>query len=142
MRRRRREHHIRTQIIPPGTAIVTVATRNPRLDGDAVADLQVRDGAPDRGDSPAGFVAEHDGAGEDEVPDAAPLPVVDVGHADASLGDAHEDIVGVLKGRDGESGEGELFEGFEEERGINVGCSGGVAHRCGGEVGGGDRDCC
>ena len=124
MRRRRRKHRVRAQIVRAGSAVVAVAAGDARFDGDAVADLDVLDRGTDGGDGAAGFVAEDDGRGEDEVADAAALPVVDVGHADAGLGDADDYIVGVLDRGFGEGGEGDFFEGFEEERGVGV-CAGG-----------------
>lgn len=59
-------------------------------------------------------MAEGHGGGEDEGTDAAVLPVVHVGAADAGGGDAEEDVV-----RGGEGGGGEVLEfdveGFVED---------------------------
>jgi hypothetical protein len=51
-------------------------------------------------------------------PDAAMLPVVDVGAADAGVGDAEEDRVWIRDGGDGSVFEGDGFGAGEDEGGV------------------------
>lgn len=77
------------------------------------------DGGADGGDDARGLVAEGDGGGEDEGADAAALPVVDVGAADAGLRDVDEDVVGgVAEGGDGAVLDGDGLDGGEDEGGV------------------------
>lgn len=68
MRRRHRKHRLPAQVIRAGAAIVAVAAGDAGIDGDSVADLQVRDAGPDRGDGAAGFVASTMGEAKTRSP--------------------------------------------------------------------------
>jgi hypothetical protein len=63
-------------------------------------------------------MAENNGRLEDEVPDAAALPVVHVAAADARLLDVDADIVLITQLGDGTVLKADVFDGLENEGGI------------------------
>ena len=88
-----------------GFATGAAAAGNAWFERDAVADFEGRYGGADFGDGAGGFVAEYHGVFEDEAPDGAVGPVVDLGW-------------GVSVGEDGkvERRVGERVEGGVEKR--------------------------
>lgn len=86
------EAHLVAQVVLARAAQKTRVARHAGLDGDPVAGREPRDpvAAPD--DHAGALVAEDGVAGDDERADAARLPEVHVGAADARRLDVHEDL--------------------------------------------------
>jgi hypothetical protein len=80
--RRRCKDGVVAEVVGAGAAVVASSTWDTGFDGHAVADFEVGDCGADFDDGARGLMAEDDGAGEDEVADAAALPVVYVAAAD------------------------------------------------------------
>jgi len=78
VRRGRSENHAGAAVVVPALALRADPARATRLDGDAVADLDVGDRAADLDDDRRRLVPEDHGLLEDEVADAAVLDVVGV----------------------------------------------------------------
>jgi hypothetical protein len=81
-RRRCRKDCVIAEVVGAGAAIIASSTWNTRFDGHAVADFEVSNCGADFDNGAGGLVAQDDGAGENEVADAAALPVVYVAAAD------------------------------------------------------------
>lgn len=93
MRRRRSKDSVCAEIVSSRAAKVTPPAGYTRLDGHAVADLHIPHSATRLDDDARTLVAEDDWGLEDEVADAATLPVVHVTAANASLLDVDADVV-------------------------------------------------
>lgn len=70
-----------------------MSTGNAWLNRDSLSDLNVLDSGSNLHNGPRRLVPEYDGAVQNEVSDASPLPVMDIAPADACLCDVNSDVV-------------------------------------------------
>lgn len=103
-RRSGEEAHVAAQVVAAGLAERAGAARHAGLQSHAVADSEVADRGADRGDDARGLVADHHRRGEDEVPDTAVLPVVDVRAADADALDLDQAVGRTQRGDEWHAG--------------------------------------
>lgn len=99
-----------------------LSTGNTRLDGDTVSDLEILHLVADLDNSPGALVAQDDGALEDEVANAAPLPVVDIRATDAGLLDVDAHIVLVAELWDLAALKRDVLDGLEDKRRVLKRC--------------------
>lgn len=115
------EAHLGAQVVVAAEAGGAAAAGVAGLEGDAVAGLEGRHGGAGAHDGAGGLVAEDHGGAHDEVADAALLPVVHVGPADARVVHGHEDFVLALEGRDRAVDEGDIVGLVEDEGEVLLG---------------------
>ena len=87
------EEHAPAQVQAPAAAVVALAAGVRGIDGDAVTRLHARDLGADRLDHARGLVPRHQRLADHEGADAAVLPVVQVGAADAAGAQAQPHVV-------------------------------------------------
>lgn len=95
-----------------------LSARHSRLNGDTISGLEVFDFAAHLDHRSGALVSQHNGAVQDEVADAAALPVVDVAAAYAGLLNVNADIVLIPQLGDVAVLKGDLFDLLQHESGI------------------------
>ena len=88
------EAHVAAQLLAALAAVVALAARMRRADGDLVADLDARDAGADRGDDAGGLVPGNQRLAHDEAAVAALEVVMEVGAADAAGAEPQQHLAG------------------------------------------------
>lgn len=101
------EFHIGAEIILPPFTSSAVSARDTWLESDTVSDSDGGDGRAGLDDDSCRLVAEDHGRVDDEVADAAVLPVVHIGTADTGNFYLDEDVAVMF-----EFGDRSVFEGY------------------------------
>ena len=90
--------HVQAVVLQAELAVAALPARPARADRDPVADRQAADAGADRVDRARDLVAQHHRLLQADAAEAAVLPVVQVGAADAADAHPHADLAGADRG--------------------------------------------